>query len=480
MRSSWWADALGPALVGLTEGAWITVVYALIETVGRAPFSLGLPIFAAVAFLGALAGPRLEKLGDSRWQVMSVVALGLGVLGMLVAPGVLSSLAAGDLGAAFGAQPGGWLVGVAAFRGMLGGATLDDPDRATRPIVRGVLGLSLVWLYAGLLSDASQAAFRAEALGPTLLFIAAGIAAAGLRRVQAISISTGIRWWRNRAWLVILGALLIGLTLLAIPIGRTMATIEPQTLGLAGFPELLVLIAVVALILAPNGGPRRPSRLTARGAIVLTIVLVAVFALYNILHNQNQGGPAGATGTGGTGSNEGNGMFGVVIVVVVLAAAGLLVIVLARNWRRAGRSALAWEFTDQADFEISAPGSGWLARVRQRLFRLRPERRPVTAEAAYLATLKELEPLPFHRRLDVETPAGHARRLHVEGSGTLELDLLAANYQLSRWGRRHLPERETRRAIGRWERSRVRIAGWLAAEHAQQVHAEGSKPADQP
>jgi hypothetical protein len=165
---------------------------------------------------------------------------------------------------------------------------------------------------------------------------------------------------------------------------------------------------------------------------------------------------------------------------VVLAAAGLLVIVLARNWRRAGRSALAWEFTDQADFEISAPGSGWLARVRQRLFRLRPERRPVTAEAAYLATLKELEPLPFHRRLDVETPAGHARRLHVEGSGTLELDLLAANYQLSRWGRRHLPERETRRAIGRWERSRVRIAGWLAAEHAQQVHAEGSKPADQP
>ncbi len=59
-----WPDVLGSALVGLSEGAWITVLYVLIETVGHADSPLGLPIFAGVAFLGALAGPRLDQLGE--------------------------------------------------------------------------------------------------------------------------------------------------------------------------------------------------------------------------------------------------------------------------------------------------------------------------------------------------------------------------------------------------------------------------------
>lgn len=479
MRSSWWAEALGPLLVGLTEGAWITVLYVLIETVGRAGYPLGLPIFALVAFLGALAGPRLEQLGDSRWRVMTVVAIGVGVVGMLAAPGVIAGLLAGDTAAAFGAQPGGWLLGVAAFRGMLGGGSLDDPDRATRPVVRGVIGLSIAWLYAGLLPDSSQVAFRAAALGPTLLFVAAGLAAAGLRRVQAISIPTGIRWWRNRAWLAMLPVSLVGLTLLALPLARAIASIEPRILGLEGFPELIIIVALGALILAPTGGRQRPSTLSVRGAIVLTVLFVGIAVFYNILHSQDKSGPAGSAGGGGNGSQAGNGMLGVVIVVWVLLGVGLVAIVLARNWRRSRPTELAGSFDDEADFEVRGPGGGWLTRARDRLSRLRPDRRPASAEAAYLATLKELDQLRAHRRLDIETPAAHARRLHREGAGSLELDLLAANYELSRWGGRHLTERETRRAIGRWERSKVRIAGWVQAERLERAHAEQKAQEDQ-
>ncbi len=479
MRSSSWAEVLGPVLVGLAEGAWITVVYVLIETVGRANYPLGLPIFSLVAFLGALAGPRLERLGDSRWRVMTLVAVAVGMLGMLLGPGVIGGLLAGDSAQAFGAQPGGWLLGVAAFRGMLGGGSLDDPDGATRPVVRGVIGLSIAWLYAGLLPDASQAAFRAAALGPTLLFVAAGIASAGLRRVQAVAIPTGIRWWRNRAWLVILAASLIGLTVLALPMARAVASVEPRILGLEGFPELVIIVALVALILAPTGGRQRPSVLSVRGAIVLTVLFIGIAVVYNILHSQDKSGPAGAAGGGGTGAQAGNGMLGVVIVAWVLLGAALVVIVLARNWRRSRLEEMTGSFADEGDFEIRAPGGGWLARARDRLIRLRPDRRPATAEAAYLATLKELDQLHSHRRLEIETPAAHARRLHREGAGSLELDLLAANYELSRWGGRNLSERETRRAIGRWERSRVRIAGWVQAERLERAHAEQKAKEDQ-
>ncbi|MER3418348.1 MAG: hypothetical protein C4343_04445, partial [Chloroflexota bacterium] len=46
-------------------------------------------------------------------------------------------------------------------------------------------------------------------------------------------------------------------------------------------------------------------------------------------------------------------------------------------------------------------------------------------------------------------PAAHARRLRSRHLGSFRLDLLAADVGLERFGARHLPERELRRAWGR-------------------------------
>ena len=351
-----WPDVLGSALVGLSEGAWITVLYVLIETVGHADSPLGLPIFAGVAFLGALAGPRLDQLGEGRWRVMTLVSVAVGLAGMVIGKGVLAGLLAGDLGRSFGAEPGGWLLGVAAFRGMLGGGSLDDPEGATRPVVRGVILLGFAWLYAGLLPPASQAAFRSAALLPTLLFIAAGIGSAALRRVQAISISTGTQWWRNRAWLVIVAVLLVGLTLLALPLAHWLASTEPGVLGLNGFPELVVIVAFVALILVPVRDRQRPSRLSARGAIVLAVIFVIVAFLYRMLHSQDTSGPVKGGGAGSSGADAGNPVMGVFILAWVIAGAALVAILVARNWRRSRLEADGSRYRDEAEFELRAPG----------------------------------------------------------------------------------------------------------------------------
>ena len=74
------------------------------------------------------------------------------------------------------------------------------------------------------------------------------------------------------------------------------------------------------------------------------------------------------------------------------------------------------------------------------------------------ATLRALEPFEGQGRGPDETPAAHARRLHEAGVGTLELDLLAADFELARWGGRSISRAEHRRAIGRWDRLRGRLA----------------------
>ena len=100
--------------------------------------------------------------------------------------------------------------------GLIGVGALDDPDLAGRPFVRGVIALTLIWLYAGLLPAASLVAFRSAAIGPTVIFATVGLATVGLRRVDAIAIPAGIEWWRNLAWLAALAGLIVLLGVVAI------------------------------------------------------------------------------------------------------------------------------------------------------------------------------------------------------------------------------------------------------------------------
>ena len=54
-----------------------------------------------------------------------------------------------------------------------------------------------------------------------------------------------------------------------------------------------------------------------------------------------------------------------------------------------------------------------------------------------------------------ETPIAHASRLRGDGTGGLALDLLAADYQLTRFGGVDLSRAEERRALSRWQHIRA-------------------------
>ena len=120
MRSNWWADVVEPTFIALTEGIWVAVLYLLFEVVGRTPITLSPLLFVLVTGAAALVSPRLNRFGSARWQIVSLAAVLVGLLGSLLGPGVLGLLLGGDPGGAFSAHPGGWLLGLAAFRGMIG------------------------------------------------------------------------------------------------------------------------------------------------------------------------------------------------------------------------------------------------------------------------------------------------------------------------------------------------------------------------
>jgi hypothetical protein len=102
-------------------------------------------------------------------------------------------------------------------------------------------------------------------------------------------------------------------------------------------------------------------------------------------------------------------------------------------------------------------GRGLLDGLRWPWPRRRPATTPTTAVEAYLAALDDLERDRRLARATAESPAAHARRLRAAGDGSRDLELLAADYQLARFGAAPLTAAEERRAVGRWRRLRERI-----------------------
>lgn len=480
MRSSWSAKVVEPGFIALTEGIWVAVLYLLFEIVGRTPITIPPLAFVVLAGVAAAASPHLDRFGSARWQVVTLTAVVVGVIGTLLGPGVITTLLAGDPAAAFAAHPGGWLLGLAVFRGLVEAGSFDDPDRAGRPFVRGVLVLTAIWLYSGPLPAATVAAFQAAALGPTLVFATVGAAAIGLRRVHAIAAPAGIEWWRNRGWLAALAALVLLLAIVAILVAGELVVAIPAVLGLAGFAEVAIFGLVFLGLVGGSRGRRRPRQSSIKGYLVLAAFLIVGAIIYRLLHPDTNP-PASAGGAPhALQLTSSNGTAGVVIIAAVLIGIAIVAILLAQSRHGPLVPPEMAPAIDNSGFEVEQPGLGWLRRARARLFGHRPAGRPASAEAAYLATLTLLEPLRELRRLPHETPQAHASRIRRDGVGRLELDLLAADYELSRWGARRLSGRETRRAIGRWERARTWIAAEIQAQEAARQHAQeraGGEPA---
>ena len=443
MRSSWPADRvvgwLLPILAILAEGAWLTVVYIAVETTidGRIPI-LGTFELAAAAGLGALAVRRGLIHPDDNPLTFFAVLVGFGAVGWLWDDRARSLLFAGDLAAAIGHHPGGWLLLVAAMRGVGRGVEIDD-RALTRLVLLGVPMLAFPWVLGQLGSAELRPIFVEQAFVASLTFISAGFMAAGLARLQEIGRETGVDWRTSRSWLgTVLGVLAIVLAI-GIPAAYVLGLpVETVTRGLIGpvvsmLGYLLLAIAFVAAILSVAlyealsrigivlPGPLTPAELSR----------LPEMREYTLEQLQ---GP-------------------ITTVIILWAAVILLAVIVLRTWIRRRSRGRPRGGTEERTFSIPQ-GSFRLDVPRLGGFRRRIRRGPPTdAVNAYLATLDDLATLdPARERRDAETPHAHAARVELA-----DLGLLQADYALARYGDRRLTDAEHRRAVGRWRRIRDRL-----------------------
>ena len=444
MRSSWRADRLVgwllPVLAIVAEGAWLTVIYVAVETTidGRAPI-LGTFELAAAAGLAALAVRYgLLRPDDSPLTFFGVV-IAFGAVGWLWDDRVRSLVMAGDLSGAIGLHPGGWLLLVAAMRGVGRGFEIDD-RALTRLVLLGVPLLAIPWVVGqvGTAGDL-RPVFVEHAFVASLTFISAGFMAAGLARLQEIGRETGVDWRTNRSWLgTVLGVLGIVLAvgvpaayLLGLPVETVTRGLIGPVFSLLGY--VLLGVAFVAAILAAalyealsRIGIVLPGPLSPR-----ELARLPEMREYTIEQLQ---GP-------------------ITTVVILWVGVILLAVIVVRTWVRRRARGRPRGGTEERSFSIpqgsirlEMPRIGGIARGGRR-------GPPTDAVGAYLASLDDLAAHdPARGRRESESPHAHAARVELSDLGRLQAD-----YALARYGGRRLTSAEDTRALGRWRRIRDRL-----------------------
>ena len=234
------AGWLVPALDALIEGAWIAVLDAAFAAVSGAA-ALG-PIPFAIA-----AGASLFWVRSSADRTTAFVGLAVLYVGAFAGAGLLGGALAGATTAtgqpiSF-AQTGAAFAALAVFRGSRHSDSLDDDLVVGSLLQWGFPLLAMPWLYASQLTGPQREAFSAAAFPATLVFAAAGLLALGLARLDSLSALSGVSWRSNRAWLVLLAAVLATMIAIAIPTAFLLGT--PLTLLAAG------LMGPLAFVLSP-------------------------------------------------------------------------------------------------------------------------------------------------------------------------------------------------------------------------------------
>lgn len=453
------ADLVYPLAVGLAEGGWLAVLYLLVDAVARVDPGIGLVVFVVVAGATCLLAGRLDRLATSRLTVIVGLLAGGAAGGLILAGGALAAIAHAEPTALLSADPGAALAGVAALRGFIRAGSIRDPGEAARPFFLGLVGLSATWVFGGALAEPLRSAFRSAAVVPTLVFLAGGLAATGLARSELAASGAGFDPRTNRTWLVVLVGMAVTVGIAGMPVGNGLERIMAAVIAWPLSVPLLVVGALVARLVVP--GRRRSLKRTGAQALWPLVLLGVLSVLAAILPQRqvtpNQDTPAGS---GPLPTEPTTHVFDLVLALLAVAVVVAVLLFLARAWRRTADPIDRPGLDDRRSripVEPDATGSpGW--GLGRRLRALARRGRPTDAVAAYLATLRALEPYDDLRRAEGETPAAHARRLHEAGPGSLELDLLAADFELARWGGRRISAAEDRRAIGRWERIREGLA----------------------
>lgn len=432
MRSRSLAD-FGDRLLGLlptaatasAEGAWIAVVYAALQLgVARGQLVLSPWAFATAAWVGIVAGRRIRGRAAPTMTVGFAVAAGLA--GWLADPTARAMVATTAWTGSFAQHGAGWLVGFAVWRGTRHGDPAIDDLVVSSLLAWAVPLLAVPWLVGT--ATASRQRFVDAALPATLLFVAAGLVAIGLARLDTLERAVGVDWRRNRTWL----ALLVGVVGLVVAIGTPIAFLLGASLEAIGRTVLGPLGAVV----------------TGLGAVVVPIG-EGIGRVVGLLVGPAGPAPSATLPPRGPAIPPIPDWVGTAVAAVLGLAMLALALVL-RRLTGGGPRTVRWKTLKTEERRIVLPVFALrLPTVRVPRFRLVRAPRPRTASDAYFAALRDLDRDGRLARTPAESPAAHARRLRVAGVGALSFDLLAADFELERYAAVTLTAAETRRAIRR-------------------------------
>jgi len=428
--------ALAPvALVVVAEAAWISVVGGLLQEFAFREPVLGIPAFAAFVVAGIVMARLLgRRLGD-RWPVVALFLVVLaGAVGWIVSSIGSASLAEGSA-AAFAANPGGWIAGLALLRGFAHARLPLLEGSIARLLGLGVPGLAISAIVGGVIGEPFRGRFLADALGASIVFIIAATLALAFTRLSAIGGDAGFDWRRNPTWLALTVGLLVVAVAAAVPLSVVAGTLIAAALTIALLPMLVIGILL--------GFDRKVWRILALTLIVgvIPVILIRIFGGNPQAPAQP---PAVATDQGQRSVVEQLLAMGFGWLLLVVGVVGILI--LAALWLDRARP----PGDDRVD-EVRTidRGGGEVAAVR-RGRRFGRQADPVRAADAYIALVRDLDGHADVSRLAGETPAEHAARLRSIGPAAFSLDLLAADYALARYAGVDLPAREDRRAVRRW------------------------------
>jgi hypothetical protein len=414
-----------PALAtAVAEGSWLFVVYAAFRL---SPPGAGLILGLWAFIVTAAVGIAMSRLVRGKWSLAARTALFVlaAVLGWAIDPSARDLALAGSLSAAIQIHGSGYILGAAAWRGTRHGDPKSDDLVVGALLARAVPGLAIPWLFG--MAGAGRMTFIENAFPATLLFVAAGLVATGVTRLDALGRTVGLDWRRNRMWIV----LLVGVVVLVIALGLPFAVL----LGVS----IRAIVAVLAAPIAAVGG--------FVGA-VLGPIAIAIGGLVPASGGTQPGAPSPGSGLPEVPGALGDALALALGLVFLVGLIGLW-----RRVRRMPRGQRREPAPEERHVVLPSIDLG-LSLPHVPRFAFRRHRPPATATAAYVALLRDLGSDDRRARRPTEAPDRHARRLREQGDGDLALDLLAADFELERYGDRLLTAREVRRSIGRWRRAR--------------------------
>ncbi|MHB8397830.1 MAG: hypothetical protein ACYDCI_02720 [Candidatus Limnocylindrales bacterium] len=422
------------AATATAEGAWVAVVYAALQLQDPSRgIEVGLWTFVVVAMAGIVAARAGRRVGRAGSILVLSLICAAGLAGWASDPAVRALIGVGNLGAAARLHGAGWWLAVAAWRGTRHQDPARD-DLAVGSLLAWVVpGLAVPWLLGT--ASAGRSAFTEAALPATILFVAAGLVAIGVTRLDALGRAVGVDWRLNRTWIGLLIAVVAAVLAVGTPVAFLLGTsVDAMIRALVG-PVGAVVGGIVSVV--------RPIADVVVGAVGTGIGTSVV-------------SPSSHASAGGLSVP---GVPGWVPAVVAIGAAIVLAVGGVAVWRKARGAppGIPWRPPRGEERRIRFPAI-FIRRptLRRPTVHLPIRRRPATASEAYLALLDDLQRDGRAARRPTESPAAHARRLREQGRGSLSLDLLAADFELERYAAARLPVRELRRAIGRWRRARDR------------------------